>query len=124
MVRLKKLPLAKWIDDIKSKLGFDRTMTATGADVVDAVNNLATSKAVKGIWVNMGTISSLPVTKTVAGIKTNMVKADAILGTPSAQTGDWEINTDVAGKITVSGSISGSTTLKLLMVEADETTAS
>lgn len=31
-------PLTKWINDIKVKLGFSRTMTADGADVVDAVN--------------------------------------------------------------------------------------
>ena len=31
-------PLTKWINDIKVKLGFSRTMTAAGADVVDAVN--------------------------------------------------------------------------------------
>ena len=33
-----KPPYTKWINDIKTKLGFNRTMTASGADVVDAVN--------------------------------------------------------------------------------------
>lgn len=33
-----KPPYTKWINDIKTKLGFNRTMTASGEDVVDAVN--------------------------------------------------------------------------------------
>lgn len=33
-----KPPYTKWINDIKTKLGFSRTMTASGEDVVDAVN--------------------------------------------------------------------------------------
>lgn len=36
-----KPPYTKWINDIKTKLGFNRTMTASGADVVDAVNKQA-----------------------------------------------------------------------------------
>ena len=36
-----KPPYTKWINDIKTKLGFTRTMTASGADVVDAVNKQA-----------------------------------------------------------------------------------
>ena len=36
-----KPPYTKWINDIKTKLGFTRTMTASGEDVVDAVNKQA-----------------------------------------------------------------------------------
>lgn len=36
-----KPPYTKWINDIKTKLGFNRTMTASGEDVVDAVNKQA-----------------------------------------------------------------------------------
>ena len=36
-----KPPYTKWINDIKTKLGFNRTMTASGVDVVDAVNKQA-----------------------------------------------------------------------------------
>lgn len=79
---------------------------------------------VKALWVDMGTVSSLPVTKSVAGVTTDMVCAESTLGTPSAQTGDWTINTDTAGQVTVSGSISGSTTLKILLVQQNSVTGS
>lgn len=75
-------------------------------------------------WVDMGTVSSLPVTKTFSGVTTDMVCARMELGTPSAQTGDWTINTDTADSVTISGSISGSTTCKLLLVQAESGTAS
>lgn len=38
-----KPPYTKWINDIKTKLGFSRTMTASGEDVVDAVNKQSAS---------------------------------------------------------------------------------
>lgn len=77
----------------------------------------------KALWVDMGTISSLPVTKSVTGCQTDMVVAKAELGTPSAQTGNWTFNTDTAGKVTLSGTISGSTTLKILLVQEVSVTA-
>lgn len=79
--------------------------------------------SVKALWVNMGTISSLPVTKTVSGCQTDMVVARVELGTPTAQTADWTFNTSTAGKLTISGSISGSTTCKVLLVQEVEVTA-
>lgn len=89
-----------------------------------ALDGIANTKGNKAIWVDMGTVSSLPVTKTASGITTDMVVSDAVLGTPAAQTGNWTVNTDTAGRITVSGSISGSTTLKLLMVPQNSVSAS
>lgn len=73
----------------------------------------------KAIWVDMGTINSLPVTKAVEGITTDMVCAGAELGTPYAQMSVWEINTDTPGHVTVSGVISSAqtTTLKILLVQ-------
>lgn len=38
---MSRLPIPRFIQEIKTKLGFDRTMTAPGADVVDAVNKQA-----------------------------------------------------------------------------------
>lgn len=35
---MSRLPIPHFIQEIKTKLGFDRTMTASGDDVVDAVN--------------------------------------------------------------------------------------
>lgn len=81
------------------------------------------------IEVDMGTISSLPITKGVEGILPNYINKEAILGTPSAQTSDWQVvtawdSTHNIGTITVSGSISGTTTLKLLMGPIKSVTAS
>lgn len=77
-----------------------------------------------GLYIDMGTISSLPITKTFTGVRTDMVVARMELGTPSAQRSDWTVNTDTANSITVSGTISGSTTCKILLVQAESGTAS
>ena len=87
------------------------------------IASLKTQKGNKAIYANLGTISSLPVTKNVAGVTIDMVCAEAVLGTPSAQVSDWTVNTDGAGKVTVSGTISGSTTLNVLLVPRDYKTA-
>lgn len=68
--------------------------------------------------VDFGTVSSLPVSQNVTGAETDMVCIHAELGTPSAQQSDWTVNTNTAGSITVSGTISGSTTLKLYMMKS------
>lgn len=62
--------------------------------------------------------SSLPITITNSDITSDMVCIKAELGTPSAQTADWEVNTS-DGSLTVgpSGAISGSTTLKLYLAK-------
>ena len=67
--------------------------------------------------VNCGTISSLPTTITNANIEDDMVVLQSTLGTPSAQTADWTVTT-AAGSLTISGSISGSTTLTLYLAKS------
>ncbi len=88
-------------------------------NVTGAVNELAAdAAALEVLVVNMGTVTTLPVTKAVAGVTTDMVPIKATLGTPSAQTGNWTVNTNTAGSVTVSGSISGSTTLTLYLMKS------
>ena len=60
--------------------------------------------------------SSLPQTVTNSKITSDMVVVNSVLGTPSAQTGDWTWTTS-DGSLTVTGSISGSTTLTLYLVK-------
>lgn len=67
--------------------------------------------------VNCGTISSLPTTISNANIEDDMVVLQSTLGTPSAQTGDLTVTT-AAGSVTISGSISGSTTLTLYLAKS------
>lgn len=96
--------------------------TITLASIED-VNALEASKGNKPLWVDMGTISNLPVTKTATGVTTDMIVSEAVLGTPEVQTSDWIINTDTANSITVSGTISGTTTLKILLTPQNAITA-
>lgn len=66
------------------------------------------------IIVNLGTVSSLPVTVNNAKITANHEVIRAELGTPSAQTGDWTVTT-ANGSLTLSGSIIDSTTVLLTL---------
>lgn len=107
----------EWFEELQTELDGD-----VAANLQNQINHLKDDKGNKPLYVNMGTISSLPVTKTVTGVTTDLVCAKAELGTPSAQTGTWTINTDTAGQVTVSGSISGTTTLKLILVPQNSVT--
>lgn len=66
------------------------------------------------VTVNLGTVSSLPVTVNNAKITASHEVIRAELGTPTAQTGDWTVTT-ANGSLTMSGSISGSTTVLLTL---------
>lgn len=98
--------------------------SSSAAGLMSSTDKAKLDGIVMAKWVNMGTISSLPVTKTFSGVTTDMVCAKMELGTPSAQTGNWTINTDTADSVTISGAVSGSTTCKLLLVQAESGTAS
>ena len=83
----------------------------------DAVESIASSLEV--LVLTRSSFSSLPITITNSNITSDMVCIKAELGTPSAQTADWEVNTS-DGSLTVgpSGAISGSTTLKLYLAKS------
>lgn len=68
----------------------------------------------KPLWIDCGTVSSLPKTVSNAKITASMICTHSELGTPSAQTSDWTVTT-ASGSVTISGSISGSTTLKIFL---------
>lgn len=95
------------------------TRAIDAAPTADSVN-LVTSGGVKAaldsevIVVNLASFSSLPQTVSNAAIKADHVVLDSTLGTPSAQTGDWTVTT-ANGSLTISGNISGSTTLKIVL---------
>lgn len=58
-------------------------------------------------------VSSLPITITDASILTKHVCTSCVLSNPSAQTGDWTVDTDTAGQATISGNISGTTDITI-----------
>lgn len=71
------------------------------------------------IVLELSAFSSLPRTVNDSRITESHVLFHAELGTPSAQTGDWTVTT-ADGSVTISGGISGSTTLKLVLGKAAE----
>ena len=96
------------------------TLTAT-TEIELSTTTTATSDAIaklETLIIDCGTVSALPKTVTNSAIETNMVCLKAELGTPSAQLTDWTVNTNTAGQLVVSGTLSGSTTLKLYMMKS------
>lgn len=67
--------------------------------------------------VTIASFSSLPQTITNANITSDMVVVNSVLGTPSAQTGDWTVTT-ANGSATITGSISGETSLTLYLMKS------
>lgn len=88
--------------------------TAATPAAVKAAYDLAfdaDTKRVLPYWIDCGTVSSLPLTipdEIAAGDTVDMWE----IGTPSAMTEPWTVTTS-DGSLTISGGISGSTTLKL-----------
>ena len=76
------------------------------------------------IVVNMGTISSLPTTKTVSGVTADMVVIHSELGTPAAFASDITVTT-AANSVTLSGTMKSdsSSTVKLTLAVGISVTA-
>lgn len=98
---------------------FSSTQQAQARTNIGAVgtDDLDTAVDAVKLLVVSGTISESNRTISNAGITADMVVANAVIGTPSAQTGDWTVTT-AAGSVTISGSISGSTTITLYLALA------
>lgn len=67
--------------------------------------------------IEVASFSSLPQTVTNESITSDMVVVNSVLGTPSAQTGDWTVTT-ANGSATITGSISGETSLTLFLMKS------
>ena len=81
----------------------------------DYINDLVTQVG-KNVLMVETTVSSLPKTISNDEITANHVVLRMELGTPTAQTSEWTVTTGV-GTITISGTVSGSTTVKLVLSE-------
>lgn len=99
---------------------YDAHEELTGkADSADVPTKSQVASAVteaKVLQIDIASFSSLPQTVNNSAITADHVVVNSVLGTPSAQTGDWTVTTG-AGTLTVSGSMSGSTTLTLYLAE-------
>ena len=70
----------------------------------------------KCVVVTSSSFSSLPQTLSNANLTASHVVINSVLSNPSAQTGDWTVTTS-SGSLSISGSISGSTTITLYLIE-------
>lgn len=104
------------VSDIEAEIGdITQLDTADKSSTVGAINELVERvDKCEVLVVSIPSFSSLPQTVSNVNIESDMVVVNSTLGTPSAQTGDWSVNTS-AGSVTVAGSISGSTTLTLYL---------
>lgn len=82
---------------------------------VNTIDPAAGAKPIT-LAVNCGTVSSLPTTVNNVNITDSMVVAQADLSNPLAQGDDWTVTTST-GSLTISGTITGSTTIKLYLME-------
>ena len=71
---------------------------------------------IKTVEVTSSSFSSLPITINDSNITADHVVISSVLSNPSAQTGDWTVTTS-DGYLTISGSISGSTSVTLYLNE-------
>lgn len=112
------LPAAQSATTAATNAATSANSAATSANTAAAAATAAIAAIQEPLWVNMSTVSELPVTLNNAKITSDMICSAYVLGTPSAQMGDWTITT-ANGSVTVSGTISGSTTLMLLLEKVE-----
>jgi hypothetical protein len=82
--------------------------------VTKLFDTVANVHALQTLVVDIPSFSSLPQTITDDRIDANHVVMNSVLSNPSAQTSDWDVDTS-DGSLTISGSISGATELKLYL---------
>lgn len=75
------------------------------------------TESLKTLVITRATLSTLPITISDSNITSDMVVVNAVIGTPSAQTGDWTVTTS-DGSLTVDGNIGSSTSLTLYLAKS------
>lgn len=102
------------------KSSVDAVASAVAETAAEAAAEAAAetvAETLKVLVVSVASFSSLPKQITNENITADMVVVNSVLGTPSAQTSDWTVTT-ANGSATVTGSISGSTTLTLYLMKS------
>lgn len=121
---MSRLPIPHFIQEIKAKLGFDRTMTASGDDVVDAVNKQSQQIGTKenkliGRTVAISAATSSGTIGSISGdsaITSSMVVVASTITNPEYQTSEWTINTSNGG-LTITGTASAATSVYIVLAE-------
>ena len=98
---------------VSSPTNGDLLTTNSSGQAIDSGTTIAQLKC---LVITSSSFSSLPQTISNANVTANHVVINSVLSNPSAQTGDWTVTTS-SGSLTISGSISGSTTLTLYLIE-------
>lgn len=99
--------------------GLRETITEDiGGDISALQAEVTTLKTYEALHISIASFSSFPRTVSNAAITANMRVIECVFGTPSAITSDvtW---TTAAGKLTLSGSISGSTTAEITLIKTN-----
>lgn len=99
--------------------------TTAKASIVEAINEVKGETTTLGtaatkletLIVSISSVSSLPVTVNNSDIESDMVVINSELSDPSAQISDWTVTT-ASGSLTVSGTISGTTNIKLYLTKS------
>lgn len=105
------------MDLVSSPTSGDLLTTNSSGQATDSGSTIASvQNDVKCLVLTSSSFSSLPKTITNANITSDHVVVNSVLSNPSAQTGDWTVTTN-NGSLTISGSISGSTTVTLYLVK-------
>lgn len=91
------------------------TETAPRVITPAVLNSFVSEQSV--LVIEISPFTALPQIVTNENITDDMVAVNAVLGTPSAQTGDWTVTTS-NGSVTVTGSISGETSLTLYLMKS------
>ena len=112
-----KIPMTNVGVSTEMTIAEAETGTETAPRVITpaVLNSFVTKESV--LVVDVASFSSLPQTITNANITSDMVVVNSVLGTPSAQTGDWTVTT-ANGSATITGSISGETSLTLYLMKS------
>ena len=80
----------------------------------DYINDMVDSMSDSLLTIEIPSFSALPQTVTNSRITSEHVVVSATLGTPEAVVGEWTVTT-ANGSLTITGTISGSTTLRLVL---------
>lgn len=100
---------------IQNNLTSDSTTDSLSAKQGKELKAMVDARQTKLVKITASSVSSLPLTISNSAITTSMECIHHVLSNPSAQTGDWTVNTDTAGKVTISGTISGTTDITLYL---------
>lgn len=94
---------------------YQYTTTENGVQNMVDVRNISSSA--NGVLViNTNSFNSLPQIVSNTNITSSHVVVNSVLSNPSAQTSDWQVETET-GKLTLTGSISGDTTITLYLAK-------